>query len=199
MILKKTIGNIICLVLLIFFSGCSPHFEHPLTAFDEQKMDISITGTWFWKGKDENGFLHIGLDQKSKLLHIYMVDFNSKNQMDISKLFGHTSVLGEQSYLNLKWAKSQESQEQGYIVVKYEHENDTFGIALMENDVVEQALQNGRLSGKIKKSKWSSTVYIVDDSNKLRQFVKENDKKLFLKMEFLKRLELEETISDQSN
>ena len=65
-------------MLLLFLStlGCVSDSKNPLTNPDKEQIDASILGTWAWEDEKESGFIHIGLDKRSKLLRLIMVDFD---------------------------------------------------------------------------------------------------------------------------
>jgi hypothetical protein len=89
-------------VILVSLLGCIPYSDNPLTAPDEQNIDSSIIGTWYWKEKDENGYIHIGIDEKSKLFRLVMLDFYKDGELEASEFSGHTYSLKVNRYLNLK-------------------------------------------------------------------------------------------------
>ena len=49
----------------------------------------------------------------------------------------------------------------------------------MSQKVTRQAIEKGRLRGKVKSNLWSSSVRITEGPEKLRQFVLDRDKELF--------------------
>ncbi len=176
------------LSLLLFaflIVGCVPDSEAPLTDPNKEQIDVSILGTWLWKDKSESGFIHIGLDKKSKLLRLIMVDFDRDEEMEASEFLGHTSLLEENRYLNLKWVHPPQDHIHGYIFVKYEVGSETLGIALMDGKVVEKAMESSSLKGKLEKDKLSYSIHITEDQKKLQGFVRRNDKALFPEMNYL--------------
>ena len=177
-------------LLTIFVLGCVPDSDNPLTDSNKEQIDSSILGTWFWKDENESGFIHIGRDEKSKLLTLIMVDFDRDEEVEASEFSGHTSLLEENKYLNLKWVHPPQAEITGYIFVKYVVSSSSLGIALMDSEIVEKAIKNGSLKGKLKKDKWSFSVHITEGQKKLQGFIRQKDKELFPEMKYLQKLKL---------
>jgi hypothetical protein len=169
--------------------GCVPYSDNPITEPNQQTMDSSIYGSWFWKEDNESGFIHIGLDPKTKLLRVAMVEFDKDGGVKLSEFAGHTSSLADNKYLNLKWVIPVD-EEPGYLFVKYEVSDGRFGISLMNNDAVEKAIIDGSLKGEVKGDNWFTPVHIAEESKKLQEFVVKNDKELFREKTYLRRLDL---------
>jgi len=175
---------------MIFVLGCVPYSDNPLSDPDKEKIDPSIIGTWVWKDDKETGFIHIGLDEKTKLLRFIMLDIDSDGELETSEYAGHTSSLKGNKYLNLKCVDAAQEDIPGYIFVKYVLPPDSLGIASMDGDPAEKAIMDGTLKGKVKKGKWSSSVHITDGQKKLQEFFLKKDKELFPDMQYLARLKL---------
>ncbi|GMQ97389.1 MAG: hypothetical protein BMS9Abin15_1106 [Gammaproteobacteria bacterium] len=176
--------------LILLLLGCVPGSDNPLTDPDKEKIDLSLLGTWYWKDENESGYIHIGLDEKTKLLRIIMSEFNKDGNLKSSELYGHTSSLQGNNYLNLRWVRQEQAENAGYLFIKYTVGPDSLGIALMNNGMVKEAIKAGSLKGKINEGRWSSSAYITEDQSKLRKFVLRNDKELFPEMKYLPRLKL---------
>lgn len=164
---------------IIFLFGCIPYSDNPITDPNKENIDSSIIGTWFWNEKNDSGYIHIGLDEKSKLLKLLMVEFSKDGEIKVSEFSGHTSLLEENKYLNLKWVRPEQNDGSGYMFVKYTVSQESFGIAFMDNDVVEQAINGGILNGVVVKEKWSLSVRITEGQQKLQKFILQKDKELF--------------------
>jgi len=139
--------------LIIFVLGCVPCSDNPLTDPNKEQIDSSILGTWFWKDENESGYIHIGLDKESKLLRLMMLEFDRDGKLEASEFSGHTSSLGGNRYLNLKWVRPLQNEITGYMFVKYTVSPVSLGIAFMDNEVAEKAIKKGVLKGKVKKHK----------------------------------------------
>lgn len=175
---------IITIAMLVMF-GCVPYSENPLTEPDKDLIDGSIVGTWFWNDDVESGYIHIGLNKGTKLLRVFMTEFDRDETMEASEFAGHTSTINGHRYLNLKYVHPAEEGVSGYLLVKYDLKDARLGIALMSNGVVEKAIKDGRLKGVAEKGKWSTTVRITEAPGRLRAFVLQNDNALFPEMTFL--------------
>jgi hypothetical protein len=182
-------------LLAVWVLGCIPDSDHPLTAPGKEPADPAILGTWFWKDKNETGYIHIGLDEKSRRLTLTMVDFDEDGAMETSVYSGHTSFLEENKYLNLKWAHPPQDELTGYIFVKYAVGADALGIALMDSEAVEKAIKDGALEGRLKKDKWFFSVHITEGQKMLQSFVRKHDKRLFPEMKYMKKLTLQNPLS----
>ena len=183
---------------LIFALGCIPYSDNPLTAPGTEEIDSSIFGTWFWKNDKASGYIHIGLDRKSKLLRLLMLELERDGELEVSEFSGHTSSLGGNRYLNLKWLHPAQDEPSGYMFVKYVVRPDSLGIALMDCDVVETAIEKGSLKGKVEKHGESLSVRITEEQEKLRKFILQKDKELFPEMKYVKKLVLPKQRSDQT-
>ena len=184
--------------LIIFVLGCVPCSDNPLTDPNKEQIDSSTLGTWFWKDENESGYIHIGLDKESKLLRLMMLEFDRDGKLEASEFSGHTSSLGGNRYLNLKWVRPLQNEITGYMFVKYTVSPVSLGIAFMDNEVAEKAIKKGVLKGKVKKHKWSSSVRIIEGQKKLQEFILRKDKELFPEMKYLPKLKLPNKHSGQT-
>jgi hypothetical protein len=182
----------IILLSILFFSGCIPYSDHAITEPNKEQIDPSVLGTWFWKDKDESGYIHIGLDKKTKLIRLIMIEMKKNNKLKSTELTGHTSSLKGNNYLNLKWAHPEDDKSAGYIFIKYSVTSDGLGLGLgfINSDVVKKSIESGVLKGKVEKAEWLSSVTITQGSKKLQKFIIKNDKALFPEMKYLPRLKL---------
>lgn len=180
---------LVSMAIVVLF-GCVPSSDNPLTEPDKDLIDSSISGTWFWHGDAESGYIHIGLDKETKLLRLLMTEFDRDGTMEASEFIGHTSAINGHRYLNLKYVHPAEEGVSGYLLVKYDLKDARLGIGLMSNGAVEKAIKNGKLKGIVEKGKWSTTVRITEAPQRLRTFVLQNDNALFPEMVFLPELSL---------
>ncbi|MFH1156723.1 MAG: hypothetical protein V1793_23210 [Pseudomonadota bacterium] len=178
------------LILFMLMAGCVPYSEHPLTPPDNGSIDAELLGTWFWKEKDESGYIHVGLEQKTRLLRVLMVAFNRNNELDESEFSGHTSFLSGNRYLNLKWVRPGADAANGYMLIRYRVEPGRLGIAMMDNVPLEKAIRSGAIAGSVEKEKWASSIRITEGQTKLQSFILGNDSQLFPELKYLKRLDL---------
>jgi len=176
-------------IIVVSLLGCVPYSDNPLTDPSEQNIDSSILGTWFWKTENESGYIHIGIDEKSKLLRLVMLDFDKDGELEASEFSGHTSSLEENKYLNLKWVRPAD-EDAGYIFVKYNVNQEVLGISMITTDAVEKGIDNGSLNGKMEKGQWSSSIHITEGKKNLQQFILQNDKALFPETKYLQKLKI---------
>ena len=164
---------------IVFFWGCVPDSDNPLTAPNKEELDSSILGTWFWKDENGFGYIHIGLDEELELLRLMMLEFDIDGELEVSEFSGHTSSLNGNKYLNVKWVRPVKDEVRGFIFVKYAVSSDSLCIALMDSNVAEKAINDGALKGKVKHGKWGSSVHITEGQKKLQEFILQKDKELF--------------------
>lgn len=176
-------------ITVISLLGCVPSSDNPLTDPSEKTIDSSILGTYFWKDENEPGYIHIGIDKESNLLRLIMLELDKDGELEATEFSGHTSSLEKNKYLNLKCVRPA-NEFAGYIFVKYNVNQDLLGISIMKTNVVEKAINNGSLNGKVKKGKWSWSVHITEGQKKIQQFILRNDKELFTETAYLPKLRL---------
>lgn len=186
-----TVLLIVVSIMAFSLFGCIPHSDHPLTKPGAQQIDASIFGTWFWRDNNDSGYIHIGVDDKTKLLRLMMVGLESDGEMEVLELTGHTTALKGNTYLNLKWVRPAD-EVSGYIFVKYDVKDGFLGISFMDSDVVEKAIKNKALNGAIEEGELLPSIHITDAGVKLQRFFLDNDKALFVDTKYLPGLTLPE-------
>ena len=177
------------LFMVIFFGGCVPYSDNPLTDPNCEKIDAAILGTWFWNEESDSGFVHMGLNKESKLLQIIMIEQDKDGTIDVSEFNGHTSSLGNNKYLNLKWVRPAD-EPKGYLLIKYSTEGESLAISLLNAKMIENAIKEGCLKGTVGKEKYAYSLSITEEQKKLQQFVLKHDKELFQEKNNLNRLKL---------
>ena len=188
--------HLLTILLLVLATACVPYSTHPLTPPDKVGLDQSIFGTWFWNEERESGYIHIGRDEKSGLLRVMMLSFDSGMELDVSEFSGHTSSLNGNQYLNLQWVDPPD-EGSGYMFVKYTATADKLGISFMDSDPITAAIEQGVLQGEIKRQRWATSVQVTAAPTELKQFVQNNEKELFPEMKYLPRLNLPNMPSEQ--
>ncbi|HJX30411.1 MAG TPA: hypothetical protein VJ624_00960 [Thermodesulfobacteriota bacterium] len=177
------------LFMVIFLGGCVPYSDNPLTDPNCEKIDAAILGTWFWNEESDSGFVHIGLNKESKLLQVIMIEHDKDGTIDVSEFNGHTSSLGNNKYLNLKWVRPAD-EPKGYLLIKYSTEGESLTISILNAQVIENAIKEGSLKGTVGKEKYAYSLSITEEQKKLQQFVLKHDKELFQEKSNLNRLNL---------
>ncbi|MEN8213784.1 MAG: hypothetical protein ABFR19_05410 [Pseudomonadota bacterium] len=184
---SNKIHPLLLLLFVITLTACVPDSKNPLTGFDRDAIDASLYGSWFWKDDDETGYLHFGREGESGMLQLMMVELNSNGKISVTQLLGHTSQLGENRYLNLKFVPPEDGISE-YIILKYEISDKGLGLAFMDPSVVEKAIEDKVLAGSLKRDGPFSSVHLSDMPEKLQLFVSRHDKEVFPEMKFLPRL-----------
>ena len=177
------------LIMIVFLGGCVPYSDNPLTDPNCEKIDAAILGTWFWNEESDSGFVHIGLNKESKLLQVIMIEHDKDGTIDVSEFNGHTSSLGNNKYLNLKWVRPAD-EPKGYLLIKYSTEGESLTISILNAQVIENAIKEGSLKGTVGKEKYAYSLSITEEQKKLQQFVLKHDKELFQEKSNLNRLNL---------
>jgi len=177
------------LFMVIFLGGCVPYSDNPLTDPNSEKIDAAILGTWFWNEESDSGFVHIGLNKESKLLQVIMIEHDKDGTIDVSEFNGHTSSLGNNKYLNLKWVRPAD-EPKGYLLIKYSTEGESLAISLLNAKMIENAIKEGSLKGTVGKGKYAYSLSITEEQKKLQPFVLKHDKELFQEKNNLNRLNL---------
>ena len=177
------------LFMVIFLGGCVPYSDNPLTDPNSEKIDAAILGTWFWNEESDSGFVHMGLNKESKLLQVIMIEHDKDGTIDVSEFNGHTSSLGNNKYLNLKWVRPAD-EPKGYLLIKYSTEGESLAISLLNAKMIESAIKEGSLKGTVGKEKYAYSLSITEEQKKLQQFVLKHDKELFQEKNNLNRLKL---------
>ena len=182
------LSNLIVPVFFVLIVSCVPSSDDPLTEPDPEKLDQSVFGTWYWRDSNSTGFVHMGKDEKTGMLRVYMIELRDDGDAELSEFSGHTSELGQDKYFNLKWVRP-ESELKGYIFVKYRIDQDGMSFSFLDLDAVEKAIKEGTLAGEIAKGQYLNDVRITDKPEKIRKFFTEK-KDLFQEETHLKRLKI---------
>ena len=180
----------IIILLSTLLPGCIPHTDNPITDPDKEQIDPLILGTWFWNEENESGYIHIGLDEKSKLLRVVMLDYDNNRELEVSEFSGYTSSLHGNNYLNLNWLRPVQDQISGYMLVKYTVTAEKLGIAMMDRGTAKTAVTGGLLQGTVDEDDMLSPIHITAGQNELQEFILRNDKALFPEMKTIQRLNL---------
>ncbi len=173
--------------LAAILNGCIPYSDNPLTAPDKAGPDPAILGTWFLHEEGETVFLHLGIDEKTKGLRVVMVEFQKDGEVKTSELIGHTSRLGNNTYMNLRWDWPADP-ETGYLFVKYQIKGNRIALGLIRSDEVEKAIREGKLQGRIDQN--PTSVRLTGSSEQLQEYVQRQDAALFEELKWMNRWNL---------
>jgi hypothetical protein len=183
------------MLLAAVLNGCIPYSDNPLTPPDMAGPDPAIIGTWFLHEEGETVFFHMGIDEKTKGLRVVMVEFQKNGEVKTSELIGHTSRLGNKTYMNLRWDLPADP-EAGYLFVKYQAEGERIGLGLIRSDEVEKAIREGKLRGRIDQK--PPSVRLTESSEQLREYVQRQDAALFEELKWMNRSNLSQGSSGAS-
>lgn len=173
---------------IMFIYSCVPLSDTPLTYSGKEKNDASVCGTWCWKDDCEYSYVHIGIDETTHQLVIIVVDVDKLGEIELLTFSGHTSLLKNNRYLNLKCTLP-ENEIPGYLFVKYSVTENTLGISIIDSTAIEKAIMDGSIKGEIINT-GSLLVKITESQKELQTFIMKNDKTLFGKMIKLNRVKL---------
>ena len=177
--------NYVILIFSIFFLiGCTVSSDNPLSNFEKEKIDKSLAGVWALKKKKNTHYIHIIVDEKSKLFKIVMVEDN----LDTREFSAHNTDINENNYLNVRFEK--DYKDNRYFLFKYKVSSDELQIGMIEYEKVEKAISEKTLLGKLQGGYGSSILYITESQEKLQKFIKEHNSELFSKMTIFKKLKI---------
>jgi hypothetical protein len=176
-------------VLSLGVLGCVPVSEQPLTEPSAAEKDPRLMGDWYHRDGGESVHVHVGFQEKSGLLRLFMIDYDRDGDLDLSEWRGHISRLNGNRYLNLRQVQC-EREEPGYIFVKYRIEGDRLCVSFPASRVWADAVSDGSVQGRLDRKKGYTSVHITEGRNGLQRFVREQDEKLFPEESCLQRLRL---------
>ncbi len=180
--------NLTMLLLSALLVGCIPYSLHPLTDPGAESLDPALIGSWYWSESGGHGYIHIGREEDGAGLRLVMLSIDNDGELELSQFSGHSSLLGERRYLNLKW-QPPDPEDPDYLTVNYVIADGRLGIALMDNDPVIAAIGSGRLAGSVTKEGWFTSVRVRAESEDWRRFVGAEHESLFPEVKFLDRLQ----------
>jgi hypothetical protein len=181
------VRDLALLLLIGLLGGCIPYSLHPLTEPGAEPLDRALFGSWYWSESGGHGYIHIGSEEDAAVLRLVMLSIDKEGELEASQFTGHTSSLGEQRYLNLKWLPP-DPEDADYLTLSYRIVDGRLGIALMDNDPVIAAIGEGNLAGTVTKEGWLTSVRVSAEPGDWRRFVAAQHEALFPEMQFLKRL-----------
>jgi hypothetical protein len=186
---RAVAARLLLVVLSAVTAACVPDSRYPLTSFDSGTIDADLYGSWYWNDEQESGYLHFGREPVSGKLQLLMVEINHDGDLGITEMLGHSSRLGDNRYLNLKFTPPQDGID-GYLLIKYEITPKGLGIAFMDPGVVEKGIAAGEVAGRVEQSGGFTAIRLTDSPQGLQHYFRDNDKRLFADVKFLSRLEL---------
>ncbi len=163
-------------LVVAIFTGCVPYADKPVTDFGDRTTDRALFGSWCWKDDNEQGYIHIGLNEKNSELNVAMTEFKG-HKMKTTQFSGHTSILESGRYMNLKQTVPKDNAP-GWLIIKYNTSAGSLKVALMNFPPVKNAIKNKQLTGIIEDKNNPYTV-IKSSRKDLQRFLIDNDALLF--------------------
>ena len=188
---NRWIFGVYVTVISALLTGCVPYADQPLTDPGKSLIAASPRGTWYWNEASEHGFVHIGTNEAGDRLRLLMVTLYTRDgELEIAEFSGHPSVIGGNTYLNLKAVGTVPGAPDGFFFMKIIPDENSLGFAFMDGHVVEKAIGDGTLKGTVGKPGDSMAIHITDTPARLRDFLVKNEKALYGQVKFLPRLVL---------
>ncbi len=176
------------IIILFFLPGCVPSSMNPLSPAEKGGVDEALLGSWWWHDKESGpGFLHVGRSSDGKRMEMVMLEFTERGEIKFERYRGFSTTLDGHRYLNILDPKPP-SPDSSYLIIHYTLDGQRLGLALMKEQVVEKAIADGRIQGRIEDRRFFSKAVITAPSGELRRFVTANRGRLFDKMNYLTRL-----------
>lgn len=187
--------RLILALFILLLASCIPYSDNPLSDPFKEPLDSAIFGAWFWNEENDHGYVHIGIDTDKKTLLVTMIEYKSEGKMEVSDFRGHTTKLGQDRFLNLKWIKPKELYK-GYLLVKYDVTADTLTIWLPDLPILDKAVKAKALQGEVLPS---GDVVLHANQAELRDYISKNKAALFPHGSTLKRLVLPRTPKQETS
>jgi hypothetical protein len=67
--------------------GCVPFSDNSLSLPSDGKWDSRLHGTWHWRNANETIYMHFGLDEKSSLIRVMIIEFDKDGDLNHSVYF----------------------------------------------------------------------------------------------------------------
>lgn len=170
----------VTLALCALLCGC-PVALQPLSSSAEAVPDGQLLGVWYAHDKGENlVYLHVGRG-KQGLMEAMLVEHGVDGGYKVSRYTAFPTQLEGMTLLNVISPEDHKNTP-GYDIVRYHiDENRSLSLALMAEDVVKQAINDGKLKGKVGPAAFDDTT-ITASGKELLAYIKSADpSKLFPK------------------
>jgi len=171
--------------------GCGVESVAPLSVPGSEDLDLRLVGIWHEPKHDEAQRNQIRVTiEGQQLVVVFLSEVGSDGEKEEVRLVGHTTRLGDGSYLNLRWPTDPTTNFSGYLLAKYRFENGALFVSGGDNGVIEQAMKEGAIRVEVyEKQVLDVTVYrISEPPERIREFVKQWDSRLFVKYDKLVRV-----------
>lgn len=160
------IKKILLLGISIFLSGCIPVFQNPVTPLKDAYVDRCLVGEWR-SDPDQSGeeveedSMVLTISFKSdKVLNIYGKQSDEEGEIIEEAYEGHLSRIQSGTFINLEPLNLFESSNEDadlsmkYVIIGYDITGDNLKLFHLNTSKVEEAIEQGRLSGEITTNKF---------------------------------------------
>lgn len=178
--MKKAYFTVLLGVTLLIF-GCT-FSKEPISNWGAEEIDSNLIGTWILDDNDDSEFefIHVGYTH-SDLLTFMLIGFEENGSLKQIELEGFNSTVDNSKYLNLRFLSVAETgiidDYPNYIIVKYQLQEDTIGLAILSETSIKRAITEGVLQG-VRGGMLSETV-IESPQEELQEFLRTHDKEIF--------------------
>jgi hypothetical protein len=164
----------VILVSSLICVGCIPEFVNPLSEAQSAKIDKRLLGVWITKDEKEKAYIHFEIDKKDPNLfnvEIKDVDKENKKQTMLFSLFITTT--NGKTFMNIKENKDGKLSN-FYNIMKYEINGSKLKLFTIDEEKLERALENNKITGSSKKSIFYS-LKITDTGSRALDLLENDD------------------------
>jgi len=157
------------LLVGVFFLSCSSvDFDHPLPADKmSQAQQKAFEGAWLLQDEDgeEGMVIHLEFEnaEQAQLASV----FRERGVFEMVKGEISFSLIGEQSYLNLRMQNSKGDWEK-YLIFGYTLQGTKLNLRPLEVDTLKKLVEEKQLKGKVEESSYRTQVEVVNSPEELR-------------------------------
>ncbi len=156
----KIICVFLCLVMLLFLSGCPYESREPLGALADGKIDGKLLGRWKYEDKEhkEAGFITISRFNDRELLIV--IEENGKKIPDMMR--GFVTMVEGRNFLNLQELKGAYGDRK-WIIVNYKTDDGSLTYRVVNDSLArasgDKAPTSRQLFELIRKNLTNSDIY----------------------------------------
>jgi len=173
------LGRVVVVFAAVFVAACIPETEKFLSKPGDQPNDARIAGTWYSHNRSgsEVIVLTVRASKDKKSLGFVWTEIKpgrtrrqGQRPVKYLRFSGHTTKLGNAGFLNLRLVDGTgwKSGAPKRFIMRYWIDKRGLRVAFMKNDIVKQAIKEGRLAGKIVKN----DVKITASAKALAAFIR---------------------------
>jgi|GEM_PF-5846042 len=178
---KYKMRTILVLLSLVLFAGCIDS-ENPITPARPGSLDPRLLGTWYWKDKDDAGFLHIGKSDTPEYITIIVIEDRKDGLLSMDQYRAHGSRIGSATYLNIHQSGSKKEKTK-YIFVKYRIDKDMLLYSFADHRVKEHDIRATTIKGVLTNNHEviaaDNAAVMTAGSEEIVRYLKKHDKRVF--------------------